>query len=46
VTSHRDPTEHDGLDRPSHPTKQATLLLVGVTILVVALAVLSATGHV
>lgn len=31
-------------DRPGHPNKQAAWLLVGVTLLIVLLAVLSTTG--
>jgi hypothetical protein len=30
--------------RPRHPTRQATVLLVGVTMVIVALAVLSSYG--
>jgi len=32
-------------DRPTHPTRQAAVLLIGVTLLIVALAFLSASGR-
>ena len=32
-------------ERPAHPTRQAALLLVGVTLLIVVLAFLSASGR-
>jgi len=32
-------------ERPRHPTAQAAWLLIGVTLLLVALAVASSTGH-
>ena len=32
-------------ERPVHPTRQAALLLVGVTLLIVVLAFLSASGR-
>lgn len=32
-------------ERPAHPTRQAALLLIGVTLLIVVLAFLSASGR-
>ena len=44
MTTHRDLAARRE-DRPRHPTKQAVWLLIGVTVLLVALAVASSTGH-
>lgn len=45
MTVHGEQPELPESQRPAHPTKQAVWLLVGVTLLLVALAMLSTTGR-